>query len=147
MKTVVRLFFIILIPVIATIIWMAPSDPVRIEPLSKAALEEIEARKILYKKKKTEECRLHAIETAARMVDSALLEQALFIGADTLVRPFRPDRPFAETFTSNIEHIPVRPWLKKSDFVSPFQKKDTFALDSLKKRDSLILKKTEPGKK
>lgn len=74
------------------------------------------------------------------MVDSALLEQALFIGADTLTRPERPDRPFAESFSSNIENIPIKPFLKRRDFVSPFQKKDTFALDSLKLRDSIKIK-------
>jgi len=121
------------------IIWSAAADPVKKVPLSSAAIAEIEARKEIYKKKKKDECRIKALELAAQMVDSALLEQALFIGADTLVRPERPNRPFAETFTSNIENIPVKPFLKRHDFVSPFQKKDTFAQDSLKLRDSLKL--------
>jgi hypothetical protein len=57
------------------------------------------------------------------MVDSALLEQALFIGADTLSRPDRPDRPEAETFTSNIENLPIKPWLKKMILSVPSKKK------------------------
>lgn len=132
---------LISIIVISTVlmIWAAATEPVKPVKLSKAAIEEIEARKEIYRKKKKDECRMKAIEMAAQMVDSALLEQALFIGADTLVRPERPNRPFAETFTSNIENIPVKPFLKRHDFVSPFQKKDTFALDSLKLRDSINL--------
>ena len=106
--------------------------------MSKAALEEIENRKNAYRTKKLEECRAQALEKAAQMVDSALLEQALFIGADTIARPERPDRPFAETFSSNIENIPIRPFLKRRDFISPFQKKDTFAADSLRIKDSII---------
>ena len=139
MKQVRHIITTISILLSVWLIWTAGADPVKKILLSDAARKEIEIRKISYAKKKKDECRIKAIEMAAQMVDSALLEQALFIGADTLVRPERPNRPFAETFTSNIENIPVKPFLKRHDFVSPFQKKDTFALDSLKLRDSINL--------
>ena len=140
MKAGISIVLICLIGLLSFTLWSSAADPVKLIPLSKAALEEIEARKILYKKRKTDECRAIALDRAAAMVDSALLEQALFIGADTLARPERPDRPFAESFSSNIENIPIKPFLKRRDFVSPFQKKDTFALDSLKLRDSIKIK-------
>lgn len=140
MKVGISTILLFSIGLIGFILWSSAADPVKRIPLSKAALEEIEARKVLYKKRKMDECKSNVLERVAAMVDSALLEQALFIGADTLPRPERPDRPFAETFSSNIENIPIKPFLKRRDFVSPFQKKDTFALDSLKLRDSIKIK-------
>lgn len=140
MKAGLSIVLLLLTLVLGLLLWSSGTEPVKKIPLSQAALDEIEARKIIYRNKKMEECRAKALERAASMVDSALLEQALFIGADTIVRPARPDRPFAETFSSSIENIPVRPFLKRVDFVSPFQKKDTFVADSLKLRDSFKIK-------
>lgn len=140
MKAAVTIILLLLALVSGSLLWSSGTEPVKKLPLSQAALDEIESRKIFYRKKKMDECRAKALERAAAMVDSALLEQALFIGADTIARPERPDRPFAESFSSNIEKIPVRPFLKRIDFVSPFQKKDTFVADSLKWRDSIKIK-------
>lgn len=105
--------------------------------LSKAATEQINALKSVYKTRKLKECTDRALARASYMADSILLEQALFIGGDTISRPPRPDRPFPETFDSPLYGVPVRPFLKRSDFISPFQKKDTFATDSLRIIDSI----------
>lgn len=137
MKKALKYWVSTLFASLAIMLWQAASDPIPTTRLSKAAMKEIEARKQTYYKKKMAECYANALGMASTMVDSALIEQALFIGADTMLRPDRPMRPEAETFSSNIENIPVRPWLKKSDFVSPFQKKDTFVKDSLKMKDSV----------
>lgn len=137
MKKIVGLLFIFILAATTVFVLTSVSENPQQTGLSKAALKEIENRKNNYKKKKLEECYTNALNNVARMVDSALLEQALFIGADTMSRPDRPDRPEAEAFTSNIENLPIKPWLKKNDFISPFQKKDTFAVDSIKNKDSL----------
>lgn len=137
MNRIIGLIFILSLIAASVFVGMSAGEPTPSNGLSKAALKEIERRKEAYKKKKLDECYANALNNVAQMVDSALLEQALFIGADTMSRPDRPDRPITETFSSNIEHLPIRPWLKKSDFISPFQKKDTFAVDSLKIRDSM----------
>ena len=70
------------------------------------------------------------------MVDSALLEQALFIGADTLSRPDRPDRPNKTLLLILKENLPIKPWLKK--MILSVLQKDTFAVDSIKNKDSLL---------
>jgi len=137
MKRGFRYLGLALLCIVAILLWQAASDPIQVTRFFRAALKEIEVRKQNYYKKKMAECHANALGMASTMVDSALIEQALFIGADTLLRPDRPMRPEVETFASNIENIPVRPWLKKTDFVSPFQKKDTFVKDSLKLKDSV----------
>ena len=99
--------------------------------LSEAGLVEYHKLIQAYKDKIKAQCIQQILDQAAHDVDSIIIEQALFIGADTLDKPFKPERPFPESFVPPNKNVPLQPFLNKSDFKSPFQKKDTIHSDSI----------------
>lgn len=88
------------------------------------------------------ECLDDIKELASQMVDSTIVEQALFIGSDTLMKPIKPDRPYPENFEPPNKNIPLKPFLKKSDFINPFLLADSLRQDSIR-LDSLIKIQTQ----
>ena len=106
--------------------------------LSKAAIKELDIRKKLYYQEKLQLCLTDIQEQASKMVDSVIIEQALFIGADTLSKPIRPTRPMSENFNPPNQNVPLKPFLKRSELKNFFHLRDSIRRDSMQ-RDSIRL--------
>ena len=124
----------------------SPSDSPSLSP---AAIKLLRARKQEYYNQQLTLCLQEIRAQASKMVDSASMEQALFIGSDTLDRPIRPERPEAENFDPVNINTPLKPFLSERDFLNPFRIRDSLVRDSIR-RDSLrldSLNKTQKIKK
>lgn len=106
--------------------------------LSNAALKELALRKKNYYEEKLRFCLNEIQEKASQMVDSVIIEQALFIGADTLTKPIRPIRPMPENFIPPNQNVPLKPFLKRSELRNFFHLRDSIRRDSIS-RDSIRL--------
>lgn len=106
--------------------------------LSTTALTLLKERQQEYYLQRLTVCMQEIKDQASKMVDSAIMEQALFIGSDTLDRPLKPDRPTAEDFDPTYTNTPLKPFLSDQDFLNPFRIRDSIVRDSIR-RDSLRL--------
>lgn len=74
--------------------------------------QDVEKRIVEYKRILDENCEAKVLEEATRIADSIIIEQARML-KDTLLKPFKPDRPEAPELKTLEDTLKVKPFLPK----------------------------------